>query len=317
MRVVITGALGHIGSYVIRDMPRTLPDADLVLVDNFRTQRFPSLFFLPEDGRYRFIECDVTKDDLQGVMEGVDVVVHLAAITDATASVHNPVEVERNNFTATDRVARKCFQSGIPLIALSTTSVYGPQVSVVAEDCDFKDLAPQSPYAEIKLREEELLGKLHTEEGLRVVICRFGTIFGPSPGMRFHTAVNRFCWQAVMGEPLTVWRTAYDQKRPYLDLRDASSMLAFLIKHEIFDGSVYNVLTVNATVRQIVDAIRNFVPGAAIELTDSPLMNQLSYEVSKARSEALGFRYTGDLAGGIGDTIAMLRGANSSARGRG
>jgi hypothetical protein len=36
---------------------------------------------------------------------------------------------------------------------------------------------------------------------------RFGTIVGPSPGMRSHTAVDRSCWQAAMDEPLTVWRT--------------------------------------------------------------------------------------------------------------
>ena len=34
--------------------------------------------------------------------------------------------------------------------------------------------------------------------------------------MRFHTAVNKSCWQAVMGQPLTVWETAYGQKRTYL-----------------------------------------------------------------------------------------------------
>ena len=147
-----------------------------------------------------------------------------------------------------------------------------------------------------------------------MAICRFGTIFGPSQGMRFHTAVNRFCWQAVIGHPLTVWTTAYDQKRPYLHLRDAGRMVGFLIQGDVFDGRIYNVVTVNATVRQITDVIRSFVPEVTVELTDSPLMNQLSYEVSRVRSEALGFEYVGDLTAGIGDTIAMLRGANTLPR---
>lgn len=311
MRILLTGALGHIGSYLMRHLPEASPGAELVLIDNFRTQRFASLFFLPQDRGTHFIEADVATDDLAGLVREADTVIHLAAITDATASLQNPDEVVRNNLTATDRIAQACARSGVPLIALSTTSVYGPQSSMVAENCEPNELAPQSPYAEVKLREEELLVRLSAEAGLRVVICRFGTIFGPSPGMRFHTAVNRFCWQAVMRQPLTVWTTAYDQKRPYLDLRDASRMLAFLIDREIFDGSIYNVVTVNATVRQIVDVIRSFVPDIEIELTDSPLMNQLSYEVSRARSEALGFTYTGDLRSGIGETIAMLRGANT------
>ena len=97
-------------------------------------------------------------------------------------------------------------------------------------------------------------------KGLKAIVCRFGTIFGPSPGMRFHTAVNKFCWQAVMGQPLSVWRTAYEQKRPYLDLADAVRALAFIIERDLFDGRIYNVLTLNATVRDIVEAIKGFVP---------------------------------------------------------
>ena len=61
-------------------------------------------------------------------------------------------------------------------------------------------------------------GASDAKKGLKGVSCRFGTIFGASPGMRFHTAVNKFCWQAVMGQPITVWSTAYDQKRPYLEV---------------------------------------------------------------------------------------------------
>ena len=82
-----------------------------------------------------------------------------------------------------------------------------------------------------KLKEEDFVGKLSKDKGLKSIHCRFGTIFGVSPGMRFHTAVNKFCWQAVMNQPISVWSTAYDQKRPYLDLLDASRAIAFIIKN--------------------------------------------------------------------------------------
>lgn len=311
MRIVITGALGHIGSHLIRFLPQALPDIELVLVDSLLTQRFASLFFLSEEQRRHFIEADLTVVDVDGLVEGSDVVVHLAAITDAAASIDHPEEVARNNLTSTKRVAESCARTGARLIVVSTTSVYGPQTSVVAEDCAPDELDPQTPYAETKLQEEELIRQLSAEAGLRAVICRFGTIFGPSPGMRFHTAVNKFCWQAVMGQPLAVWTTALDQKRPYLDLVDAARMIVFIVDNDRFDGSVYNVVTINATVQQVVEVIRTFVPDLTVQLTDSPLMNQLSYEVSRARSEALGFTYIGDLTSGIGDTVTMLRGANT------
>ena len=56
-----------------------------------------------------------------------------------------------------------------------------------------------------------------------------------------------------MHQPLSVWRTAYDQKRPYLDLEDAVRAIPFIIDRELFDGRIYNVLTLNATVREIVE----------------------------------------------------------------
>jgi nucleoside-diphosphate-sugar epimerase len=196
------------------------------------------------------------------------------------------------------------------LIALSSTSVYGTQKAVVAEDCAPDELKPQSPYAITKLKEERLIKKLCAESGLKAISCRFGTIFGASPGMRFHTAVNKFCWQAVMGQPITVWSTAYDQKRPYLDLLDATRAITFIIRKDIFDARIYNVLTHNHTVGQIVETVRDFVPDLQVSFVDNTIMNQLSYEVSCERFMQQGFVFAGDLRRGIGDTISLLRQAN-------
>jgi UDP-glucose 4-epimerase len=310
MKIVVTGALGHIGSRLVRELPTLLPGAEIVMIDNMMTQRFPSLFDLPAGGRYRFVEGDVTKMDLRPHLEGARAVVHLAAITDAAGSFGKAAEVEANNLNATRHVAEACAAAGTRLIALSSTSVYGTQEAQVDEDCPPEALKPQSPYAETKLKEEALVQRLARDAKLRAVIFRFGTIFGTSPGMRFHTAVNKFCWQAVMGQPLTVWRTAYDQMRPYLDLTDAVRAIAFVLEKDLFDGRIYNVLTLNATVRQIVDAIRVQAPDLAVTMVDSPIMNQLSYEVSPARFQNLGFAFAGDLATGIADTVALLRQAN-------
>jgi len=306
MKLVVTGALGHIGSALIRTLPDRFAGAEIVMIDNMATLRYPSLFDLPVKGRYRFIEADVRQADLRPMFEGTHSVVHLAATTDAAGSVENPAATEANNFSATAKVARACGETGARLIHLSSTSVYGTQASKVSEDCSADDLKPQSPYADSKLKEENLLRSLHNS-GLKAVICRFGTIFGPSPGMRFHTAVNKFCWQAVMRQPLTIWRTAYDQKRPYLDLRDAICAIAHIIERDLFDGRVYNVLSLNATVRDLVETIAKLLPDLKLSFVDSPIMNQLSYEVSAQRFTDRGFTFTGDLQRGIGDTVALLR----------
>ena len=115
-----------------------------------------------------------------------------------------------------------------------------------------------------KLQSEELLRSLARDEGLRFVIFRMGTIFGPSVGMRFHTAVNQFCWRAVTGQPIEVWQTASHQFRPYLDLSDAVRAMMFMLRRRQFDGRVYNVLTLNATVAHVVEVLSSFVPDLRI-----------------------------------------------------
>lgn len=310
-KIVVCGALGHIGSRLIRTLPAQYPGSEIVLLDNLSSQRYSSLFNLPSHGHYRFFEKDVLTDDLAPVLEGADVVVQLAALTNAAGSFEIREKLERENYLATERVAQACLMTGSALINISSTSVYGTQKDVVDEDCGEEDLQPQSPYAETKLREEKLLAGLGRSDGLRFVTFRFGTIFGASPGMRFHTAVNKFCWQAVTGQPITVWRTALHQVRPYLDLEDAVSAVDFVMRGDRFDGNIYNVLTLNATVNDILDVIRTHVPDIAIKYVDTKIMNQLSYHVSNQRFRDGGFDFHGDLRRGIADTISLLQGVRS------
>jgi len=311
MKIIVTGAIGHIGSYVIRNLANQFPGSEIVMIDNMMTQRFPSLFNLPATGKYRFIEGDVTKIELTDLFADAYVVIHLAAITDAASSFDKAGQLEANNYQATVKVAEVCVETGTRLIMISSTSVYGTQNLIVTEDCLPEELKPQSPYAVTKLKEENLVSELSRNKGLKSVICRFGTIFGVSEGMRFHTAVNKFCWQAIMHQPITVWTTAYDQKRPYLDLFDAARAFSFIIKNEIFDGKIYNILSQNATVRQIVDIIREFVPDLNVKFVDNQIMNQLSYEVSCERFKKYGFVFAGDLRKGIEDTVNLLRQSNN------
>jgi len=311
LKIIVTGAIGHIGSYIIRDLGVFFPGSNIVMIDNMMTQRFPSLFNLPPHANYRFIEGDVNQMNLRSVFVDADVVIHLAAITDAAGSIDKAEELEANNFQSTYRVAEACIETDASLIAISSTSVYGTQNDKVDENCLESELQPQSPYATTKLKEEELISKLSKERGLKSIHCRFGTIFGASPGMRFHTAVNKFCWQAVMNQPITVWSTAYDQKRPYLDLLDASRAIAFIIKNNIFDGRIYNVLTSNCTVREVVDIIKEFVPNLEIEFVDNRIMNQLSYEVMCDRFKSKGFVSSGSMTRGVLETIDILKQSNN------
>ena len=310
MNIVITGPLGHIGSRLIRDLSASFGNLKIVLVDNLSTQRYCSLYNLPDKINYRFIEADILKMDLDTIIKKADLVIHLAALTDAANSFEYPEKIKNNNYNGTLRVINSCVKIGCPLIFSSTTSVYGSQKNFIDENCSEEDLNPQSPYALFKLKEENLIKEMSKKYNLSFVIFRFGTIVGVSPGMRFHTAVNKFCWQAVMNQPLTVWKTAMYQKRPYLNLNDACDSIIHIINNQLFESQIYNVVTENLTVDSIINIIKKYVPELNIDYVDSEIMNQLSYDVSNKKFKDTGFAYKSSLENSIKDTINILRNAN-------
>jgi UDP-glucose 4-epimerase len=307
MKILVTGALGHIGSRLIHSL--TLGQFDEVrLLDNLSTQRYSSLFNLPEGVKFKFIEDDICSADLDKYFNDIDVVIHLAAITDAAASVDKKDLVENVNFIGTRKVAEACVRNKCKLFFPSTTSVYGTQEEIVDENCTIDELKPQSPYADSKLRAEQMLMEIGQDKRLRFVICRLGTIFGVSVGMRFHTAVNKFVWQACQGQSITVWSTAMNQKRPYLDLSDAIKAIMFVVNNDLFDNEIYNVVSINSTVKEIIDIINKFIADTKVEYVESEIMNQLTYTVLNDKFKKTGFVFNGELGKGVSDTIAILKG---------
>jgi nucleoside-diphosphate-sugar epimerase len=302
-RIIVTGGLGHIGSGLIRHL--LARDYKVICIDNLLTQRVSSLRGLVGNRSFQFIDLDIAAKNLllSKVLDGrkIDCIVHLAAITNAEASHDKAEEVHNNNYNSTKNIVNFCQESNIKLIFPSSTSVYGSADAEVFED-DPSVLKPQSPYAESKVNEEELI---INSLGKNFNILRLGTIFGASPGMRFHTAVNKFCWQASLGQPISVWKTAMNQYRPYLALSDAFRAIDFFIENN-HEGAVFNVLTQNYTVHDILEAIKEFSE-IEIEFVESKIMNQLSYFVSNDKITSLGFDFQGNLQEAIKETMDWLQ----------
>ncbi len=300
--LVVTGGLGHIGSRLI---PHLLEKGHKVYcIDNLSTQRFVSLRGLLQNPNFTFYQFDLNKNS-ESIEKNlhdhkVDCIIHLAAITDAEGSHGKAEEVHQNNFNSTKNIVQFCNQHDVKLIFPSSTSVYGTSESEVYED-EERFLNPQSPYAESKINEE-----MHIKQNLtsKYNILRFGTIFGVSPGMRFHTAVNKFCWQAALSQPITVWKTALDQYRPYLEINDACDAVSFFLNAK-YDGETFNILTKNYTVKDIIETIQQH-KDIDIQFVESKIMNQLSYFVKNEKVNAAGFEVSGNLNDAIQDTFDWL-----------
>ena len=80
-------------------------------------------------------------------------------------------------------------------------------------------------------------------------------------------------------------------QRPYLDLLDLSNAIAYVINKNLFNNEIYNVLTENLTVNEILNTIKTYSPNLTIELVDSHIMNQLSYEVLNSKIKKNGFKF--------------------------
>ena len=158
----------------------------------------------------------------------------------------------KNNLDCFNNVVDFCEKNKTKLVHISSTSVYGKQAKIVDENCEKKFLNPQSPYAQIKLIEENILKK----RNIKYNTFRFGTIAGVSKGMRFHTAVNSFCFSAAINEDIKVYKTALNQYRPYLTLNDAFKLFKFCIEKKFFKNDIFNVVSGNFTVKQIINKIK-------------------------------------------------------------
>jgi UDP-glucose 4-epimerase len=303
MRICITGACGHIGSALLESFGE---EHEITVVDNMSAQRYPSLF-----GRnIRFYHGDVLDPDVYKYIQGSQVCIHLAAITDAASSFGNPDAVHKVNLLGTKNVAKACASVGSRMIFPSTTSVYGSQSDVVDESCH--ELRPQSPYAQSKLLAEQAIRTSDCD----FTILRLGTIFGPTPGMRFHTAVNKFVWQSVVGDEITVWRGALLQKRPYLHIFDCVSAIRHVTKHlagpfyDIGKRVLYNVVTGNHCPRDILDIIADYRK-MRVDFVDHSILNQLSYNVSADKLRLTGWNPTRTLRDGIEATLELFKEINT------
>tara|TARA_B100000780_G_scaffold278780_1_gene253633 strand:+ start:165 stop:1088 length:924 start_codon:yes stop_codon:yes gene_type:complete len=304
MNLLITGCCGHIGSYVAENIHKIKKIKKTIIVDNIKSNRFCSLFDLQKKNNLNFFLRDVSKAKSLKDFKKIDYVIHLASMTNAEKSFGRESEMYKNNIDCLKTVIEFCKKNNSKLIHLSSTSVYGKQTKIVDETCEKKYLKPQSPYADIKLIEERMLKK--ESKNLTYNTFRFGTISGVSKGIRFHTAVNKFCLNAAINEDINVYRTALNQYRPYLSLRDAFEVFKFSIEKDFFKNDIYNALSGNYTVNQILQKIRKNKKKLKIKLVSSEIMNQLSYHVSNKKLNNEGLFLKNKIDRDIKETLKLL-----------
>ena len=302
MKILITGGLGHIGSYLLENIDKIKFIKKIYIIDNLSTNRYCSLFNLPKTNKkIYFYQNDLSLKNALKNFKKVDVVLNLASLTDAEGSLKIKNKIYRNNLGIFDNILRYCKKNSSKLIHISSTSVYGEQRGLVDENC--KKLKPKSPYAEIKVKEENILKK----NKIKFVSYRFGTISGVSKGIRFHTAINKFCLYSVLGKPLPIWKSMMNKPRPYLSLRDAFKVIKFTIENNFFNNETFNILSENLTLKKIIGYFKKYKKTIKIKYEKSQLVNQYSYKVSNEKFTRKALLLKSNIYHDIKFTLKMFR----------
>ena len=305
MNLLITGCCGHIGSYLADNVFKIKKIKKTYIVDNLESNRFYSIFNSKKKNNLEFLIRDLKDPKSLNDLKKINYVIHLASMTNAEKSFGKKNKMYENNLQCLKTVIQFCKRRKAKLIHISSTSVYGKQAKIVDENCEEKYLKPQSPYADIKLIEEKMLKK--EANTLRYNTFRFGTISGVSKGIRFHTAVNKFCFNAATNQDIHVYKTALNQYRPYLSLKDAFKVFQFSIEKNFFKNDIFNALSGNFTVNQIIKKIKRYKKNIKVKLVSSEIMNQLSYHVSQKKLNEEGLILKSDISQDIKETIKLLK----------
>jgi UDP-glucuronate 4-epimerase len=263
MRALVTGAAGFIGSHLSEALIGA--GSEVRGVDRFSSYYDPELKrvnlapLLELDG-FEFSEANLARDDLEPILDGVDVVFHLAGQPGVRVSWGDEFQVYLDdNVLSTQRLLEA--SKGLELrrfVLASSSSIYGDAESFPTTEQAMP--APVSPYGVTKLAAEHLCNLYSKGFGVPAVSLRYFTIFGPR--QRPDMAFTRFIRAALRGQGIEVYGDGL-QERDFTFVADA--VAATIAAGESGEpGTAYNIAGGNhATVVDVIETLG--------ELTGSPL----------------------------------------------
>jgi nucleoside-diphosphate-sugar epimerase len=262
-RTLVTGGTGYVGIKVVEEMRRAGRDVRVLDV----------LLHGQEDlaAEQRKQGVDVVVADIRdpgarrGALEGVDEVVHLAAIVGDPACAIDPDDSTDVNVNGTRALLEDAVAAGVEkFVFASTCSNYGRMSDPTVPVTEDGELAPISLYAEQKVSMERLI--LSREFAALSPTClRFATVYGAAPRMRFDLTVNEFTRDLWHDRELEVFGEQF--WRPYIHVHDAARAVRTVLEapRETTRSEVFNAgrSDENYTKQMLVEAIRQQPEGIA------------------------------------------------------
>jgi len=203
MKYLVTGGAGFIGSHLVEELVSR--GEEVRVVDNLLTGKRSNIE--PFLDRVNFIEGDLADPAVATrSVEGIDCVLHQAALPSVPRSVAEPLACLHNCLGSTLALLEAARKAGVRRVVLaSSSSVYGDQVELPKRETQAP--APLSPYAAAKLASETFAATYSQLHGLSTVCLRYFNIFGPrqDPASEYAAVVPAFITALLEGRRPTVY----------------------------------------------------------------------------------------------------------------
>ena len=243
MKALITGGAGFIGSHLA---DRLLEDGHEVMVlDNLSTGSIDNIAHLKGRTGFGYTIDSVTNEPLLAeLIDGSDVVFHLAAAVGVKLIVEQPVHTIETNVHGTEVVLKHANKKKKLVFIASTSEVYGKSTDVPFREAADVVMGPTTKhrwaYACSKLIDEFLALAYWKEKQLPVVIVRLFNTVGPRQTGRYGMVLPTFVRQALAGQPITVFGDG-TQSRSFTYVGDVVEALVRLAHERRAVGEVFNI----------------------------------------------------------------------------
>ena len=304
-KILLTGGAGFIGTHLAEVLRQK---HSIVIYDNFRRD---SLKFAPQlknDSNLKVIEGDILDlESLRSAMEGVDAVIHLAAIAGVSSYYRESTKTLRVNILGTLNVLESMLSAGTrTMIDFSTSEVYGISADHVTEEHPH-GIGPVSQkrwvYATSKLASEHFTLRYGEEHGLDCACIRPFNIYGP--GQTGEGAIRNFAAALLSNKPITIYGDGADV-RAWCYIDDLVTAIISILEKPGASGQSFNIGNPSqavSTTQLATMMIQLYGKGSIcyVPAEHAPIRLRIP-DISRAR-EILGFEPKVSLEEGLKKTI--------------
>jgi len=243
MHYLITGGAGFIGSHLAEAL--LARGVDVAIIDDLSTGSILNIEHLKSHPRFSYVlDTMMNRAVLTEIVDRADVIVHLAAAVGVRLIVESPVRTIETNIRGTELVLELASKKKKKVVIASTSEVYGKASKVPF--CENDDLVMGATdkgrwsYACSKMIDEFLALAYWKEKRVPTVVVRLFNTVGPRQTGQYGMVVPRFVYQALRGEPITVYGNG-SQRRCFTWVGDVVQALVALSEHPGAIGEIFNL----------------------------------------------------------------------------